>query len=65
LIEPLSERELEVLRLVERGLANQAIADELIIALSTVKKHLINIYGKLAVNSRTQALTRARVLGLL
>jgi LuxR family maltose regulon positive regulatory protein len=65
LIEPLSERELEVLRLVERGLANQAIADELIVALSTVKKHLINIYGKLAVNSRTQALTRARALGLL
>ena len=65
LIEPLSERELEVLRLVERGLANQEIADELIVALSTVKKHLINIYGKLAVNSRTQALTRARALGLL
>jgi len=65
LIEPLSERELEVLRLVERGLSNQAIADELIVALSTVKKHLINIYGKLAVNSRTQALTRARALGLL
>ncbi|MCE7985349.1 MAG: hypothetical protein DYG89_29595 [Caldilinea sp. CFX5] len=65
LLEPLSERELEVLRLVERGLSNQAIADELIVALSTVKKHLINIYGKLAVNSRTQALTRARALGLL
>lgn len=65
LIEPLSERELEVLRLLDRGLSNQAIADELIVALSTVKKHLINIYGKLGVNSRTQALTYARSLGLL
>lgn len=65
LVEPLSERELEVLRLLERGLSNQAIADELIVALSTVKKHLINIYGKLDVNSRTQALTQARTLGLL
>ena len=65
LIEPLSARELEVLQLLERGYANQAIADELIIALSTVKKHLINIYGKLSVNSRTQALTRARELQVL
>lgn len=65
LIEPLSERELEVLCLLDRGLSNQAIADELIVALSTVKKHLINIYGKLGVNSRTQALTQARGLGLL
>ena len=65
LIEPLSERELEVLRLLDSGLSNQAIADELIVALSTVKKHLINIYGKLGVNSRTQALTYARSLGLL
>lgn len=65
LIEPLSERELEVLRLLDRGLSNQAIANELIVALSTVKKHLINIYGKLGVNSRTQALTYARSLGLL
>jgi len=65
LIEPLSERELEVLRLLEQGLSNQAMADELIVALSTVKKHLINIYGKLGVNSRMQALIRARALGLL
>ncbi|MBX3013207.1 MAG: hypothetical protein KF832_16940 [Caldilineaceae bacterium] len=65
LVETLSTREVEVLRLLERGLSNQAIADELIVALSTVKKHLINIYGKLGVNSRTQALTRARTAGLL
>ncbi len=65
LIEPLSTRELEILQLLARGYSNQAIADTLIIALSTVKKHLINLYGKLAVNSRTQAIARARDLQLL
>ena len=65
LVEPLSERELEVLRLIADGHSNQAIADRLIVAVSTVKKHVNNIYGKLDVQSRTQALVRARELHLL
>lgn len=65
LIEPLSERELEVLRLLASGHTNQAIADDLIIAVSTVKKHVNNIFGKLSVRSRTQAVSHARELGLL
>ena len=65
LIEPLSERELEVLRLVESGHSNQAIADTLIVAVGTVKKHINNIYAKLEVGSRTQALARAHALQLL
>jgi LuxR family maltose regulon positive regulatory protein len=65
LIEPLSPRELEVLALVAAGLSNQNIADRLIVSISTVKKHINNIYGKLDVLSRTQALKRARELGLI
>jgi len=65
LIEPLSERELEVLNLMANGHTNQAIADDLFIALSTVKKHINNIYGKLNVPNRTQAINRARDLGIL
>jgi len=65
LVEPLSERELEILQLIALGLSNQAIAERLVIALSTVKRHINNIYGKLAVQSRTQALVRARELQLL
>jgi LuxR family maltose regulon positive regulatory protein len=65
LVEPLSAREIEILRLIANGLSNQAIADTLVIAISTVKRHINNIYGKLAVQSRTQALVRARDLGLL
>ena len=65
LIEPLSDRELEVLALIGNGLTNQAIADELVIALSTVKKHVNNIFGKLNVSSRTQAVNRAQELGIL
>jgi LuxR family transcriptional regulator, maltose regulon positive regulatory protein len=65
LAEPLSERELDVLRLIADGHSNQAIADRLIVAVSTVKKHVNNIYGKLDVQSRTQALLRARELHLL
>jgi LuxR family transcriptional regulator, maltose regulon positive regulatory protein len=63
--EPLTERELEVLRLVAAGTSNRAIAARLIVTLGTVKKHLNNIFGKLHVESRTQALARARELGLL
>jgi LuxR family maltose regulon positive regulatory protein len=65
LIEPLSRRELEVLRLLATGLSNKSIANTLSISVTTVKKHLQNIYGKLNVHSRTQAVDRARQLGLL
>jgi LuxR family maltose regulon positive regulatory protein len=65
LIEPLSERELEVLRRVAAGYSNQEIAQELVLAVSTVKKHISNIYGKLGAGSRTQAVARARELGFL
>jgi LuxR family maltose regulon positive regulatory protein len=65
LIEPLSQRELEVLRLIADGHSNQGIADRLVVAVSTIKKHVNNIYGKLDVQSRTQALARARELHLL
>jgi LuxR family maltose regulon positive regulatory protein len=63
--EPLSEREREVLALIAAGLTNQEIADQLVVALSTVKKHINSIYGKLDVRTRTQSLLRARELGLL
>ncbi|HEX8993036.1 MAG TPA: LuxR C-terminal-related transcriptional regulator [Anaerolineales bacterium] len=65
LIEPLTPRELEVLQHIAAGDSNQAIADQLVITLSAVKKHTGNIFRKLSVNSRTQALVRARELGLL
>jgi LuxR family transcriptional regulator, maltose regulon positive regulatory protein len=65
LAEPLSRRELEVLRLLAAGKSNQQIADELVVALATVKKHIGHILGKLAAANRTQAVARARVLGLL
>jgi DNA-binding CsgD family transcriptional regulator len=64
LIESLSVRELEVLQLVDQGLSNQEIAARLNIAASTVKTHINNIYGKLAVQTRTQAIRRARELKL-
>jgi predicted ATPase/DNA-binding NarL/FixJ family response regulator len=65
LAEPLNAREIEVLRLIADGLSNHEIADRLVIALSTVKWHVSNLFGKLGVNSRTQALSRAKDLGLL
>ena len=65
LIEPLSERELEILILMAQGLSNQQIAEQLVLALSTVKGHNRNIFGKLEVQRRTEAVARARELGLL
>ncbi|MDP9373181.1 MAG: response regulator transcription factor [Chloroflexota bacterium] len=63
--EPLSERELEVLRLLATGASNREIADRLFIAEGTVKNHLTSILGKLGVRDRTQAALKARELGLL
>jgi LuxR family maltose regulon positive regulatory protein len=65
LVEPLTARELEVLQLIAAGDSNRAIAEKLVITVSAVKKHNANIYGKLNVNSRTQAVARARQVGLL
>jgi LuxR family maltose regulon positive regulatory protein len=65
LVEPLSERELEVLQLIAEGLSNREIAQELFLSVSTVKVHTYNIYGKLGVHSRTKAVAKARALGIL
>jgi LuxR family maltose regulon positive regulatory protein len=65
LVEPLGEREKEVLQYLAAGLSNQAIADEMVVAVSTVKSHLKSIYSKLNVESRTRAVARARELHLL
>jgi LuxR family maltose regulon positive regulatory protein len=64
-LEALSERELEVLQRLAAGLSNQAIAQEFIVSVGTIKTHLNHIYGKLNVHSRTQAVARARALHLL
>jgi LuxR family maltose regulon positive regulatory protein len=65
LIEPLSQRELEVLQLIAHGLSNQEIGERLFLALDTVKGHNRRIYDKLQVQRRTEAVARARELGLL
>jgi LuxR family maltose regulon positive regulatory protein len=65
LIEPLSERELEVLRLVADGLSNREIADRLFVSVGTVKTHVHNILGKLGVEGRPRAIARARELDLI
>ncbi|HLZ63376.1 MAG TPA: LuxR C-terminal-related transcriptional regulator [Ktedonosporobacter sp.] len=65
LVEPLSERELEVLRLIVAGCSNREIADRLVIAVSTVKWYVNAIYGKLQVESRTKAVARARELNIM
>ena len=65
LLEPLTERELDILRLLVTGLSNAAMARELVITVGTVKSHVNHIYGKLGVNSRSQAIARAHTLHLL
>jgi DNA-binding NarL/FixJ family response regulator len=65
LIEPLSERESEILALIATGASNKEIADQLFIAEGTVKNHVTHILGKLGVRDRTQAALKARELGLL
>ena len=65
LVEPLSERELEILRLIAQGLSNQEIGERLFLALDTVKGHNRRIFGKLQVQRRTEAIARARELGLI
>ncbi len=65
LIEPLTERELDVLKLLAQGRTDKKIAESLVISRETVHKHLKNIYGKLDVHSRTEAIARARQLNLL
>lgn len=64
-VEPLSEREIEVLQFIAEGLTNQEVANRLYLSLHTVKVHAHNIYGKLGVKNRTQAVAKARALGIL
>lgn len=65
LIEPLSEREIEVLRLMVEGYKYKEIAERLVVSINTVRHHTRNVYGKLAVNNRTRAIGRAKELNLL
>ena len=65
MVEPLSPRELEVLRLIEQGFSNQEIADRLFLAVSTIKGYTRTLFDKLHVQRRTEAVVRARELGLL
>jgi len=65
MLEPLTDRELEVLRLIAAGKSNQRIAHDLVVALDTVKTHVTHILGKLGAANRTEAAARARQLGLI
>jgi LuxR family transcriptional regulator, maltose regulon positive regulatory protein len=65
LVEPLSMRELEVLQVIAEGLSNQEVANRLYLSLHTVKVHARNIYAKLGVKNRTQAVAKGRALGIL
>ncbi len=65
LLEPLTPREQEVLRLLAEGTTNQEIAERLVVSLTTVKKHVASLFLKLAAENRTHAVARARELSLL
>jgi len=65
LAEPLTDREADVLRLIAAGKSNQRIARELVVTLDTVKKHVSHVLGKLGAANRTEAVTRARELGVI
>jgi LuxR family transcriptional regulator, maltose regulon positive regulatory protein len=65
LLDPLSERELEVLHLIANGDSNYEIAEQLVVAVSTVKRHVSNIFSKLGATNRTQAVARARDFSIL
>jgi LuxR family maltose regulon positive regulatory protein len=65
LFEPLSDRELDVLRLIDRGLSNQEIGEHLFVSVHTVKSHVKNLFAKLDAHSRTAAVNKARGLGIL
>ena len=65
LVDPLSERELEILTLIASGLKNKEIAEQLFISLNTVHYHTKNIYSKLDVNKRTLAVVKAKELNLI
>ena len=65
LVEQLTSRELEVLGMLAAGKSNQAIADQLVVTLDTVKKHVSHLLGKLGATNRTEAVTRGRELGLI
>ncbi|TMC98371.1 MAG: hypothetical protein E6J11_09090, partial [Chloroflexi bacterium] len=64
-LEPLTERELQILRLLDRDLTNKEIARELVVTSGTVKAHTANVYRKLSVNNRRAAVTLSKALGLL
>jgi len=65
LLDPLTPRELDIMRLISKGYSNPEIASELVVTLNTIKKHTSNIYSKLGVRSRTQAIARAQQMNLL
>lgn len=65
LLDPLSPREIEVLRLLTTHLSHAEMAEELVVSVNTVRSHVKNVYGKLDVHSRMEAVERARELGLL
>ena len=65
LVEPLTDRELNILRLMAAGLSNQEIANEMYLSVNTIKWHTTHIYSKLGVHRRAQAVARAQELGIL